>query len=99
VPLIYAKDYIEDPTATDEDTEFDFEARLLYFAGFRGSGGFASPLDGSIDITGLGGGGGGGAPLVSAFMVNYNDPTGEDPNLSFANEEVIGSKLLYFGKL
>jgi hypothetical protein len=75
-PLIYPNDYVFDPTATLEDAEYDVTPRLLWFAGQRGG------IDGYIEVfeTGI------QTEVPAAFMVNYNDITGLDPNFSFCTE-------------
>ena len=79
-PLIYPTNYIEDPTATEADQDYDIEPRLLYFGGRRSL--LPDNLnDGYVQINGVG--------VIWApawFAVNYNDTTGFDPSLSFCNE-------------
>jgi len=80
-PLIYPQNEVLDPTATEAKT--DIEPRILYFAGQRDD----SYGDGQLEFFEFP-----GVPAANplAFMVNYNDPTGLDPNLSFSNETVNG---------
>jgi hypothetical protein len=82
-PLIYPQNYILDPTATDKDT--DVTPRILYFAGQRT--GFENE-DGVIEIFENP-----GVPTLNpvAFMVNYLDDTGLDPNLGFDNQVLNGT--------
>ena len=80
-PLIYPTNYIEDPTATEADQDYDIEPRLLYFGGRR------TLLSDSIGDGFVEANGGFGIRHVPAwFAVNYNDTTGFDPSLSFSNE-------------
>ena len=81
-PLIYPQNYVLDPTATVAN--YDIMPRILYFAGRRF---FATDEegDGYFDLFGIG-----QSYLPACFMVNYNDNTGIDPSLSFANETVTG---------
>jgi len=80
-PLIYPQNEVLDPTATEARN--DIEPRILYFAGQRD----ASYGDGQLEFFEFPGV---AAANPVAFMVNYNDPTGLDPNLSFSNETVSG---------
>jgi len=87
-PLIYPKNYVLDPTATEADQDYDIEPRLLFHAGRRvfldtdiSDGGFELYDDATLI---------GFSRVPATFMVNYNDTTGLDPSLSFANEVVNG---------
>jgi len=87
-PLIYPRNYVLDPTAVEADQDYDIEPRILFHAGRRVfldtdvSDGLFELYDDATLI---------GASYVPAtFMVNYNDTTGLDPSLSFANEVVNG---------
>lgn len=84
MPLIYAQDfnYPLDPTATEEDKNECPCPRLYYFAGQRGG------IDGYIEVLEFS-----GFPYKypALFQVNYNDPTGLDPVLSFCNESIAGT--------
>jgi hypothetical protein len=78
-PSSYPQNYVLDPTAGDNDAEYDISPRILFFAGQRDG------LDGYIEIyenPGV------PEPLPAAFMVNYNDSSGLDPSLSWAAEKV-----------
>ncbi|NJO28569.1 MAG: hypothetical protein HC874_14265 [Richelia sp. SL_2_1] len=76
VPLIYPEDYRTDKTV--EETDYNFEPRLLWWAGRRiGVDGYVN-LDGTTAYD-----------FPASFMVNYNDPLGEDPSLSFGNEVLL----------
>jgi len=80
-PLIYPQNEVLDPTATEAKTSI--APRIFYFAGQRAD----SYGDGQLEIFEFP-----GVPAANpvAFMVNYNDTTGLDPNLSFSNETVSG---------
>lgn len=73
IPLIQKNVFLEGNPRTDE--RGDFGPRLLWFAGRR------EGLDGLVNIEDYG-----SYDYPCAFMVNYNDETGLDPSLSFANE-------------
>lgn len=75
IPLIYPQNYVLDPTATVEN--FEVKPRILHFFGQR------SGIDGRINVTtdGL-------VDVPACFFTNYNDPTGNDPSLSFGNQSV-----------
>lgn len=70
-----------DRDANNDETDFDAKPTILFFAGRR------SGKDGYINLK-----------MVNdteikydypaSFQVNYNDPTGYDPSLSFANEQL-----------
>lgn len=77
--LSYPFNYVLNPTATAQDVNFDISPRLLYFGGQRdGIDGFIEIFENpNIPIE-----------LPAAFMVNYNDVSGLDPNLSFSNENI-----------
>ena len=79
-PLIYPKNYILDPTATPSEAQYKVSPRLLYFAGKR-----SGAVDGLIELfeaQGL------TEENPAAFMVNYNDTSGLDPNLSFFDQSI-----------
>ena len=87
-PLIYPKNYVLDPTATEDDADFDIEPRLMFHMGRRvflpvdeGDGSFELYDDATLI---------GPSSVPATFMVNYNDTTWLDPSLSFANETVNG---------
>lgn len=82
-PLIYPQNYILDPTATEAD--FDKSPRIFYHAGQRF--GALSDQDGYIEIYEVPGA---KSELPLTFMVNYNDDSGLDPNLSFCTENIVG---------
>lgn len=80
--LIYPQNYVEDPTATVAD--YDKSPRVFYFAGQRT--GFEDE-DGTMQFfenIGV------PALVPAAFVVNYNDDTGLDPNLGFDNQIING---------
>lgn len=76
IPLIQKERYGVAVSYLDERGEY--EPRLLWFAGRR------SGLDGYANLEDLG-----QYDFPAAFMVNYNDTTGLDPSLSFANELLV----------
>lgn len=76
IPLIQKERY--GVAVSFEDDRGEYEPRLLWFAGRR------SGLDGYVNLEDLG-----QYDFPAAFMVNYNDTTGLDPSLSFANETLI----------
>jgi hypothetical protein len=82
--LSYPFNYVLDPTATNQDANYDISPRILYFGGQRGG------IDGYIEINENQGG---DVELPAAFMVNYNDVSGLDPNLSFATEIIAGQEV------
>ena len=69
-------------TATTDPTA-DFEPRLLYFAGRRGG------IDGYVNLEDFG-----QYDPPTAFMVNYNDPDGYDPCLSFGSETLLNGTVV-----
>jgi len=77
VPLFFPQNYQEDNQADTEN--FDIKPRILHFFGQRGG------LDGYIQVTGYG-----NVEYPACFFTNYNDLTGLDPSLSFANEIING---------
>lgn len=87
-PLIYPKNYVLDPTAVEADADFDIEPRLMFHMGRRVfldtdvSDGLFELYDDATLI--------GPSYVPATFMVNYNDTTGLDPSLSFANEIING---------
>ena len=87
-PLIYPQNYILDPTATTGPKAEEIGPRILYFAGQR-TGGSWPDQDGTIELFEYLGT---PAALPAAFMVNYNDNTGLDPNLSFSTETINGTE-------
>lgn len=83
-PLIYSKNYVLDPTAEEADVDYDIEPRIMYHMGRRvylatdeSDGVFE--LYNDATLIGI-------SRVPATFMVNYNDTTGLDPSLSFANE-------------
>jgi len=88
-PLIYPKNYVLDPTAIDADVDYDIEPRILFHMGRRVfldtdvSDGLFELYDDATLI--------GASSVPATFMVNYNDTTGLDPSLSFANETLNGN--------
>lgn len=82
-PLIYKGNYVLNPDATE--AEYNITPRILYFGGQRF--GALEGVDGYIELfeaQGL------KTRVPALFMVNYNDTTGLDPNLSFSNENING---------
>lgn len=87
-PLIYPQNYILDPTATTGPTAEDISPRILYFAGQRTGGAWAEN-DGTIELFEYLGS---PAALPAAFMVNYNDSSGLDPNIGFNTQTINGAE-------
>lgn len=77
IPIIFPQNYIEDDEALEAN--YNVKPRILHFFGQRGG------LDGYIQVSGVG-----DIELPAAFFVNYNDTTGLDPSLSWANEVING---------
>jgi len=78
VPLIWPVDYNEDSSETEGD--YDIGPRLLWFGGRReGLDGYINQVETTDPYD---------YPVL--FMVNYNDNSGFDPNLSFSDEAVTG---------
>ena len=80
-PLVYPQNEVLDPTATDQ--RYDIQPRIFYFAGQRAD----TYRDGEIELLEF--------PSVNtknpvAFMVNYNDISGLDPNMGFNNVIING---------
>jgi len=75
VPLIYAQNYVLDPTSTDINR--DIQPRILFFGGFRGLAS-DSLVNFNFSVVPF--------PPPISFMVNYNNPG--DFNLSFATENI-----------
>lgn len=84
-PLIYNGNYALDPTITTP--RYDIARRILYFAGQRFGGTFDED-DGVIELQEFQGI---ETKNPLAFMVNYNDRTGLDPNLGFDNQIINGT--------
>jgi len=81
IPIMWPMDYQTDPTSSEPN--YEVMPRLLYFAGRRaGLDGYVKGTDNGFDFI---------IDLPCAFFVNYNDPTGLDPNLSFSNEAIQGN--------
>jgi len=77
IPLIFPQDYQEDDQALQAN--YNVKPRILHFFGQRGG------VDGYIQVDTVG-----DVELPACFFVNYNDITGLDPSLSFANETING---------
>jgi hypothetical protein len=77
VPLLYGEDYFESP---DAKPDYTINPRLLYFAGQRsGDDGYVRMYDPDTS-------GNVAFELPASFMVNYNDSSGNDFSLSYADE-------------
>tara|TARA_B100000965_G_scaffold171289_1_gene143022 strand:+ start:5035 stop:7197 length:2163 start_codon:yes stop_codon:yes gene_type:complete len=85
-PLIYSQNYILDPTATTGPKAEEISPRILYFAGQRTGGSWADN-DGTIELFEYLGS---PAAVPVAFMVNYNDSSGLDPNIGFDTQTING---------
>lgn len=81
LPLFWPADYREETTA--ETNTNTFAPRLLWFGGQRGLDGKIKYIDSSTGITGS-------TDLPAAFFVNYNDSSGLDVSLSFADKVING---------
>ncbi len=77
VPLLYGKNYFEEP---DAEADYTLNPRLLYFAGRR------SGDDGYIRIYNEMSSATSAYDFPAAWQVNYNDSSGVDWSLSFADE-------------
>jgi hypothetical protein len=77
MPLVFGDDY---NTVTDAEPNYNLAPRLLYYAGRRGG------LDGYIRLYDDTSSASSAFDFPAAFMVNYNDPSGGDFNLSFSDE-------------
>jgi hypothetical protein len=78
VPLLYGKNYFEEP---DAKADWSLNPRLLYFAGRRsGYDGYVRMYNPSSSATST------AYDYPAAFMVNYNDPNADDFSLSFCDE-------------
>ncbi len=75
VPLIFPQNYQDDDEALEAN--FKVKPRIMHFMGQRGG------VDGYIQVDGVG-----DIEYPACFFVNYNDLTGLDPSLSFANETI-----------
>jgi hypothetical protein len=77
MPLVFGDDY---NTVTDAEPNYNLAPRLLYYAGRRGG------LDGYVRLYDETSSASSAFDFPAAFMVNYNDPSGADFNLSFSDE-------------
>jgi hypothetical protein len=77
MPLVFGDDY---NTVTDAEPNYNLAPRLLYYAGRRGG------LDGYVRLYDDTSSASSAFDFPAAFMVNYNDPSGGDFNLSFSDE-------------
>jgi hypothetical protein len=77
MPLVFGDDY---NTVTDAEPNYNLAPRLLYYAGRRNG------LDGYIRLYDDTSSASSAFDFPAAFMVNYNDPSGADFNLSFSDE-------------
>jgi hypothetical protein len=77
MPLVFGDDY---NTVTDAEPNYNLAPRLLYYAGRRNG------LDGYIRLYDETSSASSAFDFPAAFMVNYNDPSGGDFNLSFSDE-------------
>tara|TARA_R110002126_G_scaffold1580_2_gene9319 strand:+ start:366 stop:2789 length:2424 start_codon:yes stop_codon:yes gene_type:complete len=77
MPLVFGDDY---NTVTDAEPNYNLAPRLLYYAGRRNG------LDGYIRLYDDASSAASAFDFPAAFMVNYNDPSGGDFNLSFSDE-------------
>lgn len=77
MPLVFGDDY---NTVTDAEPNYNLAPRLLYYAGRRNG------LDGKIRLYDETSSASSAFDFPAAFMVNYNDPSGGDFNLSFSDE-------------
>jgi hypothetical protein len=77
MPLVFGDDY---NTVTDAEPNYNLAPRLLYYAGRRAG------LDGYVRLFDETSSAASAFDFPAAFMVNYNDPSGADFNLSFSDE-------------
>jgi hypothetical protein len=77
MPLVFGDDY---NTVPDAEPNYNLAPRLLYYAGRRNG------LDGYIRLYDDASSAASAFDYPAAFMVNYNDPSGGDFNLSFSDE-------------
>ncbi len=77
IPLVFGDDY---NTVTDAEPNYNLAPRLLYYAGRRNG------LDGYVRLYDETSSASSAFDFPAAFMVNYNDPSGADFNLSFSDE-------------
>jgi hypothetical protein len=77
MPLLFGDDY---NTVPDAEPNYNLAPRLLYYAGRRNG------LDGYIRLYDDASSAASAFDFPAAFMVNYNDPSGGDFNLSFSDE-------------
>ena len=77
MPLVFGDDY---NTVPDAEPNYNLAPRLLYYAGRR------SGLDGYVRLYDEASSAASAFDFPAAFMVNYNDPSGGDFNLSFSDE-------------
>jgi hypothetical protein len=77
IPLLYGKDYAQEP---DAEPDYSLNPRLLYFAGRRGG------VDGHIRIYNADTSATSALDLPAAWMVNYNDASAVDWSLAFSDE-------------
>ena len=77
MPLVFGDDY---NTVTDAEPNYSLAPRLLYYAGRRNG------YDGYIRLYDEASSAASAFDFPAAFMVNYNDPSGVDFNLSFSDE-------------
>lgn len=77
VPLLYGKNYFEEP---DAEPDYSLNPRLLYFAGRRaGDDGWGRIYNADTSATSA-------YDFPTAWQVNYNDPSAVDWSLSFSDE-------------
>ena len=77
VPLLYGKNYFEEP---DAEADYTLNPRLLYFAGRRsGDDGYIRIYNETSSATSA-------YDFPAAWQVNYSDSSGVDWSLSFADE-------------
>ena len=77
MPLVFGDDY---NTVPDAEPNYNLAPRLLYYAGRRNG------LDGYVRLYDEASSASSAFDFPAAFMVNYNDPSGGDFNLSFSDE-------------
>ena len=77
MPLVFGDDY---NTVPDAEPNYNLAPRLLYYAGRRNG------LDGYVRLYDEASSASSAFDFPAAFMVNYNDTSGGDFNLSFSDE-------------
>jgi hypothetical protein len=86
IPMLWPDDFKENSTIEENETQF--EPRILWFGGQRGSGGDDGTFQTVNSVTGALGD---DRLLPACFFVNYNDTTGLDVSLNWSNLTIQGN--------